>query len=123
MGESNRIQNTEWTGIEIGQVPARIREDATRVLVGGIGIFAGLSMLLRLPDLVAGTIPTDPVRYLEHPSRAYYLFSLDLFALASLLSVVPYSEARSRVRAFHNRQHLVSPGVPHVRRDSRHDAP
>jgi len=59
----------------------------------------GLSILLRLPDLIAGTVPTDPGRYLGHPFRVYYLFSLDLFVLVSLLAVVPYSADRSRVRA------------------------
>lgn len=64
-----------------------------------VGIFVGLSVLLRLPDLLAGSIPTEPAGYLEYPFRAYYLFSLDLFALLTLLALVPDSSESSRVRA------------------------
>jgi hypothetical protein len=64
------------------------------------GLFLGLSLLLRLPDLVGGTAPAELAPYLSHPPRIYYLFSLDLFALLSLLAIVPYRGNRSRVRAF-----------------------
>ncbi len=83
MGEDEHTQNPGWAA-----------------LGKGVALFVGLSVLLRLPNLGTGIVPTDPVRYLEHPPRGYYLFSLDLFALASLLSVVPYSADWSRVRAF-----------------------
>lgn len=62
-------------------------------------IAGGLSVLLRLPDLLAGTVPTDPAQYLAHPVRLYYLFSLDLFVLLSLLATVPFTQERSRLRA------------------------
>jgi len=44
-------------------------------------------------------VPTDPTRCFEYPFRVYYLFSLDLFVLVSLLSIVSYSEGRSRAQA------------------------
>ena len=68
---------------------------------GGVvlAIWMGLSILLRAPDLVAGTVPTEVTQYVAHPARLYYLFSLDLFVLVSLLAVVPVPEGRSRMRA------------------------
>jgi hypothetical protein len=64
-----------------------------------LAIGAGLSLLLRAPDLVAGTVPTEVAQYVARPERLYYLFSLDLFVLVSLLAAVPASPGRSRLRA------------------------
>lgn len=61
-----------------------------------LGVFLGLTLLLRAPDLILGTMP----RSLSVEALAYYwegpfrLLSLDLFALVSLLALAPAAWAR-----------------------------
>lgn len=49
-------------------------------------LFVGLTLLLRLPEILLGTLPWNFAFYWEGPLR---VFSLDLFALVSLLALVP----------------------------------
>ena len=61
-----------------------------------LGAFLGLTLLLRAPDLILGTMPRVPsaealAYYWEGPFR---LLSLDLFALVSLLALAPAAWAR-----------------------------
>ena len=62
-----------------------------------LGAFAGLTLLLRAPALILGTLPHS----LSPDTLAYYwegpfrLVSLDLFALLSLLAVVPAAWTRA----------------------------
>lgn len=63
-----------------------------------IGVGVGVHLLLRAPKLLLGTLPSTLtyetlLYYWEGPLR---LFSLDLFALASLLALVPLSTAVGR---------------------------
>lgn len=51
-----------------------------------VGIFLGLTLLVRLPDLLLGLFPTNLWFYWEGPLR---VFSLDLFTLVSLLALIP----------------------------------
>ncbi|MFB6249033.1 MAG: hypothetical protein ABEL97_10735, partial [Salinibacter sp.] len=68
-----------------------------------IGIFLALNLLLRLPKLLLGELPLPlsdgaGMFYWEGPLR---LLSLDLFALVSLLALVPpHSAWGRRARAF-----------------------
>ncbi len=63
-----------------------------------VGAGVGGHVLLRAPGLLLGTLPSAPTAetlwyYWEGPLR---LFSLDLFALASLLALIPVSAAAGR---------------------------
>ncbi len=69
--------------------------------VVAVGVLLGLNALLQVPALLFGALPRPiSVSYLLDPLRLYYLFSLDLFGLACLLALVPYTAGWSPVRVF-----------------------
>lgn len=78
-------------------VAPSLGSDTTRAWLVVGGVYLGLNLLLRIPDVLFEQYPLALDFYLSDPSRLYYFFSLDLFCLLSLLVFLPLERTRAWV--------------------------